>query len=150
MKMLNNFLMVIIFFLFGGCATLDTVRTKNRENLVRLQIGMTKTEVLEIMGTNTIQTWPHPTTWWTCLAFIPPTPTGKINNPYRSETVRVGNEMWEILTFYTESKRKETFLRVVSMTDDETTPLVFQNNKLIGWGWRFLEDVEAKYEIRIR
>ena len=37
-----------------------------------------------------------------------------------------------------------------AITDDELTPLVFDDGKLIGWGSSFLEVNIQKYEIRIR
>ena len=46
--------LMILIILLVGCASLDQVRTKNRENLVRLSIGMPKSEVLQVMGAETI------------------------------------------------------------------------------------------------
>lgn len=37
-----------------------------------------------------------------------------------------------------------------AITDDELTPLVFDDGKLMGWGSGFLEVDIQKYEIRIR
>ncbi len=36
------------------------------------------------------------------------------------------------------------------ITDDELTPVVFDDGKLIGWGSDFLQVKIQKYEIRIR
>ena len=35
-------------------------------------------------------------------------------------------------------------------TLDEMTPLVFENDKLIGWGSRYVDEHIKKYELRIR
>ena len=58
--------LVLMLILFAGCAASDEfIRTKNRENLLRLSVGMKKFEVLQIMGTQTFEA---------------------INNPYKVET----------------------------------------------------------------
>ncbi len=112
-----------------GCASMDAIRTSNRENLMELSIGMSKQEVLQIMGTKTIKTMVQ-----------------TINNPYRSEilTGKDGKTL-EVLYYYTEIRRTDDII-----TDDSLTPLVFDNGKLIGWGWSFLTDNIQKYEIRMR
>ncbi|WP_083766633.1 DUF3192 domain-containing protein [Desulfosudis oleivorans] len=133
---------LLVLFVVSGCATLDSVRTQNRQRLTGLEVGMSKQDVLAHMGTGTVRTWTPP---WTCLFLVPPIPTETINNPYSSEIVRHGKQTWELLTYYTDKKQADG-----ALTDDEFTPLVFMEGKLIGWGWRFLADVEARYEIRFR
>jgi hypothetical protein len=123
-------MLFIGMMLISGCATLDKVRTTNRENLMRLSIGITKQEALNIMGTGTVRTGDYPPT---------------VNNPYRSEILQGTGKTFEVLYYCTDIKRADG-----AITDDELTPLVFDNNKLIGWGWSFLEDNKNKYEIRVR
>jgi len=95
---------------FWGCATsgyddrMDKVRTMNRQNINRLTMGMTKAQVLSVMGTKTYE-----------AKFI------TINNPYRTETTRTtGGEPVIILFYYTDLKAGD-----YAITDDELTPLVF-------------------------
>ena len=114
--------------LLSGCATVDSIRADNRQNLIKLSMGMSKAEVLNTMGTKTI--WAEGTT---------------INNPYRSETLQGKDKTLEVLYYYTDIKRADG-----AITDDELTPIVFDNGKVIGWGWSFLEDNKNKYEIRVR
>ena len=102
--------------------------TKNRQSLMRLKIGMTKAEVNQIMGTGGINTIDH-----------------KINNPYRSEIFRGKEKSFEIWYYVTDKKG-----RYYAITDDELTPLIFDEDKLVGWGQGFLSDIIIKYEIRIR
>ena len=66
-------------------------------------------------------------------------------NPYRSEILQGSNETFEVLYYYTDVKKADG-----AITDDELTPLVFKDKKLIGWGWSFLGQNIEKYEIRIR
>lgn len=90
---------------------------------------MAKAEVLATMGTATI-----------------PTEVGIINNPYRAETFRskAGSTI-EILFYYTDLKRSDG-----AITDDELTPIVLENDRLIGWGWSFLTQDTSRHEITIR
>ena len=112
-----------------GCASMDAIRTTNRENLNKLSIGMTKSEVLSLMGTETIKTMVQ-----------------TITNPYKTEILQGKNgKTLEVLYYYTEIKRTDDII-----TDDSLTPLVFDNGKLIGWGWSFLQDNVHKYELRMR
>jgi len=92
---------------------------------------MTKEQVLEIMGTGTIHTL---------------SPGGAINNPYKSEVLYGKNgKTLEVLYYYTDIQRADG-----AITDDELTPLVFDDDILIGWGRGFLQENIKKYEIRIR
>ncbi len=52
---------------------------------------------------------------------------------------------FEILYYYTDQKSADG-----AITDDELTPLVMKDGALDGWGWAYLKDVSAKYEIRLR
>ncbi|HNR14872.1 MAG TPA: DUF3192 domain-containing protein [Thermodesulfobacteriota bacterium] len=113
---------LLALLLISGCATQsENVRIENRENLLRLSVGMKKFEVLQIMGTQTYET---------------------INNPYKVETPRGGNgELYEVLFYHTELKNKDDLI-----ADDELTPIVFLDNRLIGWGWAFLSSVVPNYQ----
>lgn len=115
-----------LIYISGGCA--EGLRSSNRQNLMKLSIGMSKEEVLKIMGTRTHLT-----------------DAGTINNPYRNETLQGKDKVFEVLYYYTDRKRADG-----AITDDELTPLVFDNDKLIGWGQSFLDANIKKYEIRFR
>lgn len=119
-----------LVMLVSGCATLDSIRTENRQNLLKLSIGMSKQEVMNIMGGKSTHDYGANTT---------------INNPYRSEILQGKDKTFEVWYYYTDMKKWDD-----AITDDELTPLVFDNGKLIGWGQSFLKDNIQKYEIRIR
>lgn len=127
-------MLVLLFLGITGCATLDSVRNTNRENMMRLSVGMTKQEALNIMGTKTVTTFAD-------IGVV----DKRISNPYRSEILQGKDKTFEVLYYYTDVKKNDG-----AITDDELTPLVFDNGKLIGWGWSSLQDNEQKYEIRIR
>ena len=117
---------VLILFIILGCSTtVEQLRTKNRENLLRLSLGMTKFDVLQIMGTETIES---------------------VNNPYRVETPQgKDGSLYEVLFYHTDKKKKGNLI-----SDSELTPLVFRDNALIGWGWAFLSEVVPNYQYQIQ
>jgi hypothetical protein len=97
--------------------SMDQVRNTNRDNLARLSVGMSKSQVLKVMGARTVET--------ELMA---------IKNPYRVETLKASDgKTYEIVSYYTDIKKTDG-----TITDDELTPLVFEAGKLIGWGWSFL------------
>lgn len=109
--------------LLAGCSnfyldTSDLLRTQNTVNLAKLTVGLNKEVAMEIMGTEPskgIFMW--------------------IDNPYRSETLTgKDGKSYEVLYYYTDLKQRDD-----KITDDELTPLVFQDGKLIGWGYPFLD-----------
>jgi hypothetical protein len=71
--------------------------------------------------------------------------TKLLGKPYRTETLQGADKVLLVYLYWTDIKSADG-----AITDDELTPLVFDNNKLIGWGWSFLEDNKNKYEIRVR
>ena len=133
--MKKTIVVFILCLLITGCTTTDQVRAKNRLNLLKLSVGITKEEVLNIMGTETIKTYDYggPT----------------INNPYRNEILQGKDKTFEVLYYYTDKKNDIGYYGVI-ITDDELTPLVFDDGKLIGWGWLFVQENIQKYEIRLR
>lgn len=121
-------LATMICVLLASCATTDSIRSTNRANLLKLSIGMTKAETLQIMGTSTVYA------------------EQIINNPYRSEIVKgEDNKSYEVLYYYTDIKSRDD-----AITDDELTPLIFADGKLLGWGWSFLQNNISKVELRVR
>lgn len=91
----------------------DSLRDANKENLKKLSVGMEKTTALQVMGTEPSRglfMW--------------------IDNPYRDETVTAKDgKSYEVLYYYTDMKQRDD-----KITDDELTPLIFQDRKLVGWG----------------
>jgi len=126
---------IVGLLLACGCARLDKLRYENTQNLLKLSIGMTKSEAIAVMG--------HKTAGG---RFGEP----KIGNPYRSAILQGKDKTFEVFYYYTEVKQTFYFSSVDSISDDELTPLVFDDDKLIGWGRQLLEQNIQKYEIRMR
>lgn len=115
-------LLAIIFL--SGCATqarqtvhrttADDVRAHNASNLLKLHIGMTRQDVLQVMGIGTIQTYlPYDYT-----------PYRKIPNPYRTEIKKIGEKKFELLFYYTDIRKLDH-----AVTEDELTPIVLGGRK---------------------
>lgn len=132
----------VLFVLIAGCtSSLDRVRTANRRNLLKLSVGMTKEQALAIMGNKSGGG-----------RFGEPT----VNSPYKSEILLVRAEPavarqgkdknFEVLYYYTDVESTIYTANPATIPDDELTPLIFDNGKLIGWGADFLEDIK-KYKI---
>ncbi len=99
-----------------------------------LQPGMTKDVVFATMGTNAVSRCVH-SSGGICLEFE------TIENPHRRSDLKVDGKRYEVLYYYTddeerdlryyyqELKRHDSDLR-----DDQLTPILLENGKLVGWG----------------
>ncbi len=127
-------LSVFIFstLLFGCAPSLMMVQAENRSKLNNISLGISKSEVLNIMGTSTVKV-ASPVGWV------------YINSPYRSETMEESGKSYEILFFWTDTKKNASVV-----VDDDLTPIVLYNNKVVGYGWRYLKDNIRRYQIDIR
>lgn len=142
--MKNLLAITIAVSLLCGCAgspvaawnlaeSLDKVRSENRRNILKLEVGMAKTQVLQIMGIEEKKLWGG-------VGF-----TQRISNPFKSEILNGKDGALEVLYYYTDLQKKDG-----AITDDELTPIVFENGKVVGWGRSFLDQAIVKYEIRLR
>lgn len=116
--------------LLAGCASLDSARATNREHLNALSVGMSRADVLRVMGTKTITTRERPKT---------------VTNPYRTESYESHGQRIEVVYYYTDLKRADG-----AITDDELTPIVLVDGKVDGWGWGYWQDLVQRYELRVR
>ncbi|MFC1804453.1 DUF3192 domain-containing protein [Candidatus Omnitrophota bacterium] len=127
-----------------GCISLgnvDRLRAANGRRLVRLNIGMAEVDVLHIMGDASA----------TDRNFLE---RFTVNNPHKSEILQGKNKTLKVVYYYTDIKEPHRFYgfthKVPTVKEDDLTPLVFDEGKLIGWGWGFLQNSIQKYEIRVR
>lgn len=121
--------------LLAACApTIFQIANENREHLGRLAIGMTRDQVLEVMGTGTKEARVRG-------------PFGRfpVSNPYRTETVTMKDgSVVEVLLYCTDFRGAE-----FAISEDELTPIVLKDGRVIGWGRTFFEEVQ-RYEVRVR
>ena len=133
---MKRFLIItVVIGLFGGCVSVSTFIQNNRMNLAKLSYGMPKEQVNEIMGQETVHS---------------------ANNPYRtamfmsSEGVQI-----EVFYYWTDVGRYGVGPLGVPhvsgiVTDDELTPVVFNNGKVVGWGREFWNDYSKKFELTVK
>jgi len=97
-------------------------------------MGMLKSDVLNIMGTQTITAYESAQSDQVIV----------ITNPYRTEIMKnEKGENLEVLFYYTDEKR------LTQITDNELTPIVLKDGKVEGWGRSYLMDVVYSYRARL-
>ena len=146
MKKSFYFTLTLLLFSFTiYCQTLpkrpvlSDVRAFNQANLLNIDIGMSKQDVIEKMGgVRSIQTY-------TSSDFMTRSKFEKISNPYSRDIKqdKDGNSI-EILWYYTDIKEADD-----AINKDELTPIILENNKVVGEGWGFYEDYAKRKEITI-
>ncbi len=115
--------------LTGCVSSLEKTRTRNRENILKLSVGMTKRQVIEIMGTKTAGGRFGET---------------RVNNPYKSEIILPKTKQYEVLYYYTDLDSAIYSANPSFITDKDLTPLLFDDGILIGWGKEFLRSKQTK------
>lgn len=106
---------------------------------MRLSVGMSKKSAIGVMGTKPMHVYSNSTGYDLLYKGL------KINNPYRSEIINSAEGTLEVAYYVTDVKRDDG-----AITDDELTPLVFRGDKLIGWGWRFLQDTARNHQVIVK
>jgi hypothetical protein len=117
----------------------NEVGSYNQANLLKVDIGVTKTKVLEAMGgIQKVQTY-------TSTSFITKKESIIINNPFNREfkTDSAGNTI-EILWYYTNINKADG-----NITKEQQTPIVLGKNAVVGMGWDFYEDYAKRKGITL-
>ena len=110
--------------------TRNEVGSYNQANLLKVDIGISKTKVLEAMGgVQKVQTY-------TSTSFMTKKESIIINNPFNREfkTDSSGNTI-EILWYYTNVNKADG-----DITKEQQTPIILEKNAVVGMGWEFYED----------
>lgn len=131
--------MLLLILAVSGCTTLTTVRKRNKENLERLSVGMTKSEVMGIMNAEPSITSSKPYLYDKTFIHKRFIFMEEVRNPHHSEVVKVDGRRFEVLYYHTEMLKADSVI-----ADDELIPLVFEEDGLTGWGWSFLDDVKNR------
>ena len=117
----------------------NEVGSYNQANLLKVDIGVSKTKVLEAMGgVQKIQTY-------TSTSFMTKKEGIIINNPFNREfkTDTAGNTI-EIVWYYTNINKAEG-----DITREQQTPIILEKNAVVGMGWDFYEDYAKRKGINI-
>ena len=69
-----------------------------------------------------------------------------VKSPYKSETLQSNARSFEILYYYTDINSRIHISNPGTIRDKDLTPLVFEDDILIGWGKSFLESLKQPTE----
>ena len=108
---ISRLVLVGLLFVFLGCSSYLQQATENRSKISRLLIGMTKPEVLAFMGTEPFH--------------FPFASRSTIQNPYRIEMMKSGENTYEIIYYFSDVKG-----RIRGVDEDELTPIILKNGKV--------------------
>lgn len=129
---------ILLLGLLAGCSTLlmdplEQLREANKRNLQRVAAGHTRMEVESIMG-NERAGGGLPEVLFGRVQYL------QARNPMREDTVRGrdGRE-YDVLFYYT-----DVFTKDDKITDDELTPVVLRDGKVVGVGHAFLTGVRKE------
>lgn len=130
MKKIGVLLLCVIW---AGCVTIEESPLKSLTRIQQVREGLSKEEVRGILGDEVVVGYE-----------ITDVKEGRtkaltVKNPQRTETVRRGDETYEVLFYFTHIRQADGVI-----TDDELTPLVFHRDRLIGKGWRFLKKIRKR------
>ena len=108
----------------------NEVGSYNQANLLKVDLGVTKTKVLEAMGgVQKIQTY-------VTTSFMTKKEGIIINNPFNREfKTDTACNTTEILWYYTNINKAEG-----DITKEQQTPIILEKNAVVGMGWDFYED----------
>lgn len=115
------------------------VGSYNQANLLKIDLGVGKTKVLEVMGgVQKIQTY-------TSTTFVTKKESIIINNPFSREfKTDTGGHTIEVLWYYTNTNKADG-----DITKEQQTPIVLEKNAVVGMGREFYEDYAKRKGITI-
>ena len=131
MKLMKSLICVGLLVMSVGCSTpeaqLQKITLDARVNILKLSFGMSKQEVIIIMGSESYSI-----------------DELQISKPFRSSMYNKNGDMIEIFFYYTELRERDG-----KLSDNELTPLVFINGKLDSWGWESWIEKAKTYDINV-
>jgi hypothetical protein len=97
-----------------ACAGYPELRDANKSNLAKLNVGMTQSAAMQVMGSKGF---------------------GEMRNPARQEQFAVGGATYTVLFYYTDQIGDNS-------ADSGLTPVVFRNGAFVGSGWTFFRTIK--------
>ena len=118
---------LFLAFLMAGCSSYMPLRDENRINIAKIDKGMTRAQVVQVMGEKSVGGM-----------------SGTVTNPYKREIIRdcQGAE-YEILYYYTEQVGQKHW-------EEGMTPVILKAGQVVGIGWRYLETSDLNITFRRR
>lgn len=124
-RMMVMTLALLSFSAHAETLKLGTLVAHNRSGLEKLSVGMSKDEVVKIMGTDNAETR-----------------DGLVPNPWTTETVK-GRDGGQYEVLYYLTRKNPPMMKLAKYL---TTPVIFRGGKLVGWTFETLEKLEPPKE----
>ena len=140
----RNNLWIVCFFLAGCVAAASGPRASSKQwerpsialtDIEQVQTGMTYSEVADIMGNAVSIGYKSTVDSRGVYEEI------LIKNPYDTEILTLDETRYRVLYYFTHIRRADGVV-----ADDELTPLVFIEQRLVGKGKEFLAELTDKLE----
>ena len=113
-------LTLILAAVVAGCSSYGWFRDWNRINIAKIEPGMTRAQVTQIMGDGNYSA-----------------SSGPVSNPERQETIKDAKGVqYEVLYYYTEQIGQKKW-------EDGMTPVVLSGGKVVGTGWKEIAAIKA-------
>jgi hypothetical protein len=124
---------LLSLFALAACSTLmvdplEQLRSSNKQNIAKVSPGMTRMEVESVMGHEQAGGG-LPEVVFGRVQYL------RVKNPMREEQVKGGDGADYLVLFY----YTDLITRDDKITDDELTPVVFRDGKVVGVGYPFLK-----------
>ena len=119
--------------MLSGCVGISQyVPAKDLTNIKQISVGQDKAEVAQIMREQVTIGYEKDEKTKTFNPIV-------LKNPYRIELIKAGGRSYEVYFYFTAVKQPDDIV-----SDDELTPLVFDEDRLAGQGWPFLNQLRRK------
>lgn len=106
--------------LVAACSSYGLYRDVNRANLAKIEPGMTRAQVAQVMGDETFTA-----------------SSGTVSNPEKRETIKDAKGVqYDVLYYYTEQIGQKKW-------EDGMTPVVLSGDKVVGIGWKEIATIKA-------
>ncbi|MDP8212832.1 MAG: DUF3192 domain-containing protein [Candidatus Zapsychrus exili] len=102
-------------------------------HIAQIKNGMSKETVFDIMGSKVVIGYKESETFENTFEPI------VVTNPHRSEVLKGKNKVYDVVYYFTSVKNSDG-----KVSDDELTPLVFQGDRFVGKGWKYLSKLKRK------
>jgi len=152
-------LLLAAVLLSPGCSSVTQsaggFRAENRSNLERLTTGMSRSQVISIMGT---QSAPRPmgtetsgqarterdTMGVTQVQILTGSSAPALYNPMRTGTYETSQHTWEVLFYYARLVEDDGMV-----SEDELEPVVLRDGFLAGVGWEYWKEIAGQEGINL-
>lgn len=98
-----------------------TLLSQNQANILKLSLGLTKEQVVEIMGSNRSNV-----------------KSTSITNPFKKEFFTIGKDEYEVLHYLT-----RRYPAYTAVKESQATPVILKNGKVIGLGTEALKQTKG-------